>query len=385
MSSSVISEDVRPLVNSETLPSVNPVNLLGASSFAVRADNANPHRKSRSPRASSDRSRRARSPRRTSSRRTANERTKQRLTSFTIRDPRLPIRAVFFGLFVVLNDKLRGWYAALDRNAVLDGIPGAGPPGSLEHVETFHALCATLIFATALAFNINAAAWSSHGSKYKLNLQVAYISAVSAWTHREMWLEKDWYVVYQGAATPRARNGLVSFSGLRQLEWLFTTPVLLLLVQNLHAYAFAALPRREKAKEEHASGKKASGSGETTRVAEVFERASYRKTRGYVPVNRAVLIAVDILMLMCGLVMPLTSGTERLAFLLVSLVCFCYVIGHSVRALFCASRMGVFDSGRLVVIAALKVRVVGVPAMYFPPSTACSSSSSTSSTCTTTS
>jgi hypothetical protein len=44
MSSSVISEDVRPLVNSETLPSVNPVNLLGASSFAVRADNANPHR-----------------------------------------------------------------------------------------------------------------------------------------------------------------------------------------------------------------------------------------------------------------------------------------------------------------------------------------------------
>ena len=42
--------------------------------------------------------------------------------------------AVFFGLFVVLNDKLRGWYAALDPNAVLNGIPGAGPPGSLEHV-----------------------------------------------------------------------------------------------------------------------------------------------------------------------------------------------------------------------------------------------------------
>ena len=175
---------------------------------------------------------------------TNGERTNE-TTSDVFYDPntRLTIRAVFFGLFVVLNDKLRGWYAALDRNAVLDGIPGAGPPGSLEHVETFHALCATLIFATALAFNINAAAWSSHGSKYKLNLQVAYISAVSAWTHREMWLEKDWYVVYQGAATPRARNGLVSFSGLRQLEWLFTTPVLLLLVQNLHAYAFAALPR----------------------------------------------------------------------------------------------------------------------------------------------
>ena len=297
---------------------------------------------------------------------TNGERTNE-TTSDVFYDPntRLTIRAVFFGLFVVLNDKLRGWYAALDRNAVLDGIPGAGPPGSLEHVETFHALCATLIFATALAFNINAAAWSSHGSKYKLNLQVAYISAVSAWTHREMWLEKDWYVVYQGAATPRARNGLVSFSGLRQLEWLFTTPVLLLLVQNLHAYAFAALPRKEKAKEEHAH---ASGADETTRIAEVFERAS-TKTRGYVPVNRAVLIAVDILMLMCGLVMPLTSGTERLAFLLVSLVCFCYVIGHSVAALFDIlrfARMGVFDSGRLVVIAALKcVAWAGYPAIYF--------------------
>ena len=297
---------------------------------------------------------------------TNGERTNE-TTSDVFYDPntRLTIRAVFFGLFVVLNDKLRGWYAALDRNAVLDGIPGAGPPGSLEHVETFHALCATLIFATALAFNINAAAWSSHGSKYKLNLQVAYISAVSAWTHRKMWLEKDWYVVYQGAATPRARNGLVSFSGLRQLEWLFTTPVLLLLVQNLHAYAFAALPRKEKAKEEHAH---ASGADETTRIAEVFERAS-TKTRGYVPVNRAVLIAVDILMLMCGLVMPLTSGTERLAFLLVSLVCFCYVIGHSVAALFDIlrfARMGVFDSGRLVVIAALKcVAWAGYPAIYF--------------------
>ena len=42
---------------------------------------------------------------------------------------------MFFGLFVVLNDKLRGWYAALDPTAVRDGIPGA-EPGSLEHVES---------------------------------------------------------------------------------------------------------------------------------------------------------------------------------------------------------------------------------------------------------
>jgi signal transduction histidine kinase/CheY-like chemotaxis protein len=319
--------------------------------------------------------------------------------------------AVFFGLFVVLNDKLRGWYAALDPTAVRDGIPGH-EPGSLEHVDSFHALCATLIFATALAFNINAAAWSSHGSKYRLNLQVAYISAVAAWTHREMWLGNDWYVTYRGAATPKAKNGLVSFSGLRQLEWVFTTPVLLLLVQNLHAYAFAALPRRERAKEaggeaeegrriatnddarrkgvaeplSSASRKKAdlsSGVGadavknvasardESARVASRTtsnERAAH-KTSGYVPVNRVLLIAVDVLMLLCGLVMPLTSGAERFAFLLVSLACFVYVVGHSVAALFDILRfakMGVFDSGRVVVIAALKcVAWAGYPAIYF--------------------
>ena len=310
---------------------------------------------------------------------------------------------MFFGLFVVLNDKLRGWYAALDPTAVRDGIPGA-EPGSLEHVETFHALCATLIFATALAFNINAAAWSSHGSKYRLNLQVAYISAVAAWTHREMWLGNDWYVTYRGAASPRARDGVVSFSGLRQLEWVFTTPVLLLLVQNLHAYAFAALPRRERAKEaggeteetrriaenesphatksgagvdadgaknvsrDEKSKSDVSGARGVTSRGKSHERAAHR-TSGYVPTNRALLIAVDVLMLLCGLVMPLTSGAERAAFLLVSLVCFLYVVGHSVAALLDILRfakMGVFDSGRVVVIAALKcVAWAGYPAIYF--------------------
>ena len=43
MSSSVNPDDVRPLVNSESLPSVSPVNLLGASSsYFVRMDNAHP-------------------------------------------------------------------------------------------------------------------------------------------------------------------------------------------------------------------------------------------------------------------------------------------------------------------------------------------------------
>jgi bacteriorhodopsin len=179
-----------------------------------------------------------------------------------------------------------------------------------------------LIFAIALAFNLNAAAWSAHASKCKLNLQVAFISAVAVWTHYEMWKCRDWYVVYGGAV--HAASGTVSFSGLRQLEWMFTTPVLLLVVQNLHAYAFAAPPRKDKTAQEKEI--------ESSRKSSKDKRISKELT-GYQPANRQLLIAVDLLMLLCGLVMPLTAGFERVFFLGISMASFFYVIGHSVSAL----------------------------------------------------
>ena len=223
-----------------------------------------------------------------------------------------------------------------------------------------------MIFATALAFNLNAAAWSAHRSKCKLNLQVAFISAVAAWTHYEMWKGRDWYVVYGGAT--RAQSGTVSFSGLRQLEWVFTTPVLLLVVQNLHAYAFAALPRKDKTgveKDEETRAK--SSDRDRKKRSKKYQKAEH--LTGYQPANRNLLIAVDLLMLLCGLVMPLTSGLERGVFLAVSVACFFYVIGHSVAALLDILRfakMGVFDKGRLVVIAVLKcVAWSGYPTIYF--------------------
>jgi bacteriorhodopsin len=223
-----------------------------------------------------------------------------------------------------------------------------------------------LIFATALAFNLNAAAWSAHRSKCKLNLQVAFISAVAAWTHYEMWKGRDWYVVYGGAT--RAQSGTVSFSGLRQLEWVFTTPVLLLVVQNLHAYAFAALPRKDKTgveKDEETRAK--SSDRDRKKISKKYQKAEH--LTGYQPANRNLLIAVDLLMLLCGLVMPLTIGLERGVFLAVSVACFFYVIGHSVAALLDILRfakMGVFDKGRLVVIAVLKcVAWSGYPTIYF--------------------
>ena len=52
-----------------------------------------------------------------------------------------------------------------------------------------------------------------------------------------------------GAVVPGARRATAwLFSGLRQLEWLFTTPVLPLLVQNLHVrHAFAGAAAEGKA------------------------------------------------------------------------------------------------------------------------------------------
>lgn len=73
--------------------------------------------------------------------------------------------------------------------------------GSVESVDNTHTLVAMLIFATALCFNLNAALWSLQSSRYRLNLQVAYISAVAAWTHYEMYVSKDWYVSVTGTTS----------------------------------------------------------------------------------------------------------------------------------------------------------------------------------------
>ena len=243
-----------------------------------------------------------------------------------------------YSAFAFLNARLRTWYGYVSPTGVSSDVPGDAP-GAMVHVDEFHALVACLIFATALAFNLNAAAWSFHGSKYKLNLQVAYISAVAAHTHYEMWRGEDWYVTYGSASTASAVGGNVSFSGLRQLEWIFTTPVLLLLVQNMHAYATAALPRNAK------------------------------ETSTYVPVSRPRLIAADEAMIACGLVLPLTTGVARAGFLACSVGCFLYVIYHSVRALMDILRsaeMGKMDAARLLTIAGLKIVAwTGYPTIYF--------------------
>jgi hypothetical protein len=132
---------------------------------------------------------------------------------------------------------------------------------------------------------MNAALWSAQNNRCRLNLQVAYISAVAAWTHWEMYRGQDWYVAVPNAG---ARGQTVSFSCLRQLEWVFTTPILLpagseparvraLLVtdqQLIEAGGFAAK-----------NPKMSSGNGST-----------------YTPANRLRLVLADEAMILAGLV-----------------------------------------------------------------------------------
>ena len=217
-------------------------------------------------------------------------------------DPRLfPAPTTITGLFtafVKVNGQLRRWYEPLaPPNVISDHIPdlaGAfhathpgprGDPDSPIDVDTHHALVALVIFAVAFVFNMNAALWSAQNNRCRLNLQVAYISAVAAWTHWEIYRGQDWYVAVPNAG---ARGQTVSFSCLRQLEWVFTTPILLLLVQNLHAYALSSLPDQQLIEAGGFAAKNpkmSSGNGST-----------------YTPANRLRLVLADEAMILAGLV-----------------------------------------------------------------------------------
>ena len=269
-----------------------------------------------------------------------------------------------FTAFVKVNGQLRRWYEPLaPPNVISDHIPdlagvfhadhpSSGDPDSPIDVETHHALVALVIFAVAFVFNMNAAMWSVQNNRCRLNLQVAYISAVAAWTHWEMYRGQDWYVAVPNAG---ARGQTVSFSCLRQLEWVFTTPILLLLVQNLHAYAVSSLPDQQLVE----AGGFAAKNPKMTRSGST-----------YVPANRLRLVLADEVMILAGLLMPIFPfGAARGALLFIAMSCFAYIVYHSVHALIDITifmQLSVADLGRLYAICGLKTICWSFyPAIYF--------------------
>ena len=270
-----------------------------------------------------------------------------------------------FTAFVKVNGQLRRWYEPLaPPNVISDHIPdlagvfhadhpSSGDPDSPIDVETHHALVALVIFAVAFVFNMNAAMWSVQNNRCRLNLQVAYISAVAAWTHWEMYRGRDWYVAVPNAG---ARGQTVSFSCLRQLEWVFTTPILLLLVQNLHAYAVSSLPDQQLVE----AGGFAAKNPKMTRD----------RKNTYVPANRLRLVLADEVMILAGLLMPIFPfGAARGALLFIAMSCFAYIVYHSVYALIDITifmKLSVADLGRLYAICGLKTICWSFyPAIYF--------------------
>ena len=257
----------------------------------------------------------------------------------------------------------------------------------LHGVSSEHAHGAFYVFLVATVFNLNASLFSAQKGRSRLNLQVAYISAVAAFTHFEMWLGRDWFVTVNAFADVVADDaesgggeipGGVSFSALRVLEWVFTTPVLLLLVQHLHEYAFAELPSKEsreaKPRVETESVKhtnaNVSESAESGARTETRARRRSASAYAYVPVNKFLLIAADEAMIACGVLMPVFPyGAERFALLCVSMACFCFVIAHSVFAIvdiMLHAEIDAADGCRLFAIAALKVIAwSGYPLVYF--------------------
>ena len=268
----------------------------------------------------------------------------------------------------------------------------------LHGVSSEHAHGAFYVFLVATVFNLNASLFSAQKGRSRLNLQVAYISAVAAFTHFEMWLGRDWFVTVNASVdvvVDDAESGYisdsfvesngggeipggVSFSALRVLEWVFTTPVLLLLVQHLHEYAFAELPSKEsreaKPRVETESVKNTnenvSESAESGARTETRARRRSASAYAYVPVNKFLLIAADEAMIACGVLMPVFPyGAERFALLCVSMVCFCFVIAHSVFAIvdiMLHAEINAADGCRLFAIAALKVIAwSGYPLVYF--------------------
>ena len=257
----------------------------------------------------------------------------------------------------------------------------------LHGVSSEHAHGAFYVFLVATVFNLNASLFSAQKGRSRLNLQVAYISAVAAFTHFEMWLGRDWFVTVNAFADVVADDaesgggeipGGVSFSALRVLEWVFTTPVLLLLVQHLHEYAFAELPSKES-REAKPRVETESVKNTNANVSESAESGARTETRArkrsasayaYVPVNKFLLIAADEAMIACGVLMPVFPyGAERFALLCVSMACFCFVIAHSVFAIvdiMLHAEIDAADGCRLFAIAALKVIAwSGYPLVYF--------------------
>ena len=201
--------------------------------------------------------------------------------------------------------------------AVADGDGGSGAKGTggtcaatdasiggSRDVAVFAA--AMFVAATALAL-VNAAMTASPDRSRHFQ-SAAYVNACAAFAHLQMVRGENWHV--------SSSDGF-SISGLRLLEWLFGTPVMIVLAKQL--YALSREPPADY----------------VSAAVKLFERD--RGADGvYVPPPSIRLVQADVFMLVCGCFIANLAPAPRWVrngALVAGVVAFGYVISHLSRCL----------------------------------------------------
>ena len=170
------------------------------------------------------------------------------------------------------------------------------------------AVFAAAMFVAATAFALVNAAMTASPDRSRHFQSAAYVNACAAFAHLQMVRGENWHV--------SSADGF-SISGLRLLEWLFGTPVMIVLAKQL--YELSREPPVDY----------------VSAAVKLFERD--RGVDGvYVPPPSVRLVQADVLMLVCGCFIanlaPAPAAVRNGA-LFVGVATFGYVISHLSRCL----------------------------------------------------
>lgn len=170
------------------------------------------------------------------------------------------------------------------------------------------AVFAAAMFVAATAFALVNAAMTASPDRSRHFQSAAYVNACAAFAHLQMVRGENWHV--------SSADGF-SISGLRLLEWLFGTPVMIVLAKQL--YALSREPPVDY----------------VSAAVKLFERD--RGADGvYIPPPSIRLVQADVLMLVCGCFIANLAPAPpavRNGALFVGVATFGYVISHLSRCL----------------------------------------------------
>jgi len=171
-------------------------------------------------------------------------------------------------------------------------------------------LMALTVFAVCASIGLNDIAWTSSDSRRRVSSTVMYITIVACYTH---------YLMVQG--NDLLLNSIEGsyYSLLRYLEWMFTTPVLLILVFQLHGLVCTP------------------------------NQARYRR-------EMWGIVVADEVMLVTGMLVNDTEGTARMMLLGASFACFFTIIGTCIGLFreILDSELTRGDRARFVILAIAK-------------------------------